>query len=208
MSNFTALGSIMAIHLAAVISPGPNFLVVSQTSVRDSRRAGLLSASGVALAAVVWSLAALVGVSLLFEKAAWLYSGLKLLGGAYLVYLGVQSWRHAGVPLEARAGVPETQASPWRTVRTGFVTNLTNPKSAVFFGSIFAALLSPSLPFWVRGAAVGVVFFNALCWYGFVATVFSTQRVQRLYVRAKRHLDRIVGGFFALLGLRLMLSSR
>lgn len=196
----------MAIHLAAVVSPGPNFLVVTQTAIRDSRAAGFLTASGVALASVLWAVAALIGVSVLFETAAWLYGGLKVVGGAYLVYLGVQSWRHAKVPVNLPTDVPIQTPSSLRAFRTGFVTNLTNPKAIVFFGSIFAALLAPSLPLWLRGAAVGVVFLNALCWYMFVATVFSVPGVQRAYARAKVHIDRIVGGFFALLGLRLMLG--
>lgn len=208
VSYLAILGSIMAIHLAVVISPGPNFLIVTQMSIRDSRHAGLLSALGVALAAALWSSAALFGVSILFETVTWLYGTLKLLGGAYLVYLGIQSWRNAKEPLVSSVEEPAQASSKWRSFRAGFVTNLTNPKSAVFFGSIFAALLSPSLPIWMQGAAVGIVVFDALCWYMLLAVVFSTQKAQSVYAQAKRHIDRAVGGFLALLGLRLMLSSR
>lgn len=208
MSYFAVLGSVMAIHLAAVISPGPNFLIVTQLSIRDSRYSGLFSAWGVVLASVIWSSAALVGVSVLFETATWLYVALKLLGGAYLVYLGVQGWRNSNKPVISNVEELARPPSKWRAFRMGFITNLTNPKAVIFFGSIFAALLAPSLPAWVRGAAVGIVFFNALCWYMLVAVVFSTRKVQHVYAQAKRHIDRAVGGFLALLGLRLMLSSR
>ena len=208
MSYLTLLGTIMAIHLAAVVSPGPSFLVISQTSIRDTRRYGLISAAGVALGSALLAVAALFGVSVLFETAAWLYGALKLLGGAYLVYLGVQSWRHAKEPLVARAEGPVGHNTPWRAFRTGFLTNLTNPKAVVFFGSIFASLLTPSLPLWVRGAAVGVILFNNLWWFALVAVLFSTSKVQRAYARAKHHIDRVVGGLLALIGLRLMFTSR
>lgn len=208
MSYLAILGSVMAVHLAAVVSPGPNFLVVAQTSVGASRYSGLAAALGVALAAPLWAAAALFGVSVLFEAAPWFYGLLKLLGGAYLVYLGVGSWRRAREPLVAGGDATGRAPSGWRAFRLGFLTNLTNPKSAVFFGSIFSVLLPPELPLGVRVAAVGVVFANASCWYLVVATLFSAGRVQRLYVGAKRHIDRAVGGFFALLGLGLMFSSR
>ena len=207
VSYLGLLGGIMAVHLAAVISPGPNFLVITQTSIRDSRYSGLSSAAGVAAASALWATVALLGISVLFETMTWLYSLLKLLGGVYLVYLGVQSWRHSKKPL-LLSEAPLANHSARRAFRTGFLTNLTNPKAAVFFGSIFAALLSPSLPAWVRGAAVGVVFFNALWWYALVAVVFSARKIQQAYAKAKRYLDRAVGGFLALLGLRLVLSSR
>ena len=208
MSHLALLGSIMALHLAAVVSPGPNFIIVTQASIRSTRRSGLVSASGVALASASWAVAALSGVSVLFETAAWLYATLKLLGGAYLVYLGVQSWRHAKEPLVINVTEPVKNDSSWHSFRIGFMTNLTNPKAVVFFGSIFAALLTPSLPLWVRAMAVGVVFFNALWWYSLVAVMFSVVKVQRAYARAKRHIDRVVGGFLALLGFRLMFPSR
>lgn len=207
MSYLAVLGSVMAVHLAAVMSPGPNFLVVTQTSVSASRYSGLAAALGVALAAPLWAAAALFGVSVFFEAAPWLYRLLKLFGGAYLVYLGVQSWRHAREPL-AGGDVAGRAPSGWRAFRLGFLTNLTNPKSAIFFGSIFSALLSPDLPLWVRMAAIGVVFADAFCWYLVVATLFSARRVQRAYVGAKRCIDRAVGGFLALLGLKLVFSSR
>lgn len=201
----TILGSILAVHLVAMISPGPNFFVVTQTSVTRSRREGVLSALGVAAAAALWSGAAVLGVSLLFETTAWLYAVVKVLGGAYLIYLGLRSWRRAGMLLAAPAQV-RTPPSGWRAFRVGFTTNLTNPQSVVFFGSIFAALLPAGSPVWLRAAAVGVVVFNALWWHLTLALAFSTRRVQGVYGALKRPLDYLLGGVLVLLGARLVLS--
>ena len=204
MSYLTVLLSVMAVHVVAMVSPGPNFLVVTQTAIGHSRREGVLTALGVACAAFLWSSAALLGVSLLFETTAWLYRGMKLLGGAYLIYLGVQSWRYAGRPPLLSAETP--LGSSWRLFRLGFVTNLTNPKSAIFFSSIFATLLPAQLPFWVRAAAVGVIVFDALWWHVVLAFTFSTRPAQQFYIKAKRSLDRFTGAFLVLVGARLMLS--
>nr|MDQ3397967.1 LysE family transporter [Deinococcota bacterium] len=141
-SYFAVLVSIMAVHAIAMISPGPNFFIVTQTAISHSRRNGVFVAFGIACAAALWSSAALLGLNLLFERASWLYQGVRVLGGAYLLYLGVQSWHYASHPLAVTAKVLVTP-SGWQSFRTGFITNLTNPKSVVFFGGMFAALLPP-----------------------------------------------------------------
>jgi len=88
----------------------------------------------------------------------------------------------------------------------GFITNLTNPQSVVFFGSIFAALLPAGAPVWLRAAAVGVIVFDALWWHLTLALAFSTRRAQGLYARVKRPLDYLLGGVLVLLGVRLVFA--
>src|SRR5690349_4105243 len=99
MSYLVALAGIGAVQLMAAMSPGPAFLVVSRISVGESRRAALGAAFGVATAAFIWAVAATLGMHILLAEAAWLYGTLKLIGGIYLVWLGIQSWRHATSPL-------------------------------------------------------------------------------------------------------------
>lgn len=197
--------SILAVHFLAMVSPGPNFLIVTQTAISRSRREGLLTAVGVACAAVFWSGAALLGLQLLFETTTWFYRVVKVLGGAYLVYLALTMWLGAGRMPTSALGVAASPSN-WRAFRTGFVTNITNPKSAVFFGSIFASFLPPNLPAWVRAAAMGLIVFNVLWWHLALALTFSAPPAQRVYLRAKRGLDYLTGSFLLLVGVRLMLS--
>ena len=207
MSYVVVLLSVMAVHSVVMISPGPTFLVVTQTSISRSRREGVWTALGVACAAFLWSAAALLGVSLFLETTAWLYQGMKLLGGAYLIYLGIKSWRSAGKQPKSAAEASPT-ASGRRSFRIGFITNLSNPKAVIFFSSIFASLLPPHLPLWMRAAAVGVIVFDALCWHVALALAFSTRPAQQLYTKAKRTLDYVAGGFLILIGTRLVLVRK
>lgn len=206
MSYVIVLLSVMAVHMVVLISPGPAFFVVTQTSISRSRREGVLTALGVSCAALLWSSAALLGVSLFLETTAWLYQGMKLLGGAYLIYLGFKSWRNAGKKPSSAVETSPT-SSGWRSFRVGFITNLSNPKAVIFFGSIFASLLPPHLPLWMRAAAVGVIVFDALWWHVALALTFSTHPAQQLYAKAKRTLDYIAGGFLLFVGTRLVLSK-
>ena len=203
------LGSIFAVHVLAMISPGPNVLVVTQTAISQTRRAGIGTALGVAIGSTIWSSAALFSLSVVFAQFAWLYGGLKLLGGVYLLYLGIRLWRAADHrPPAPSSSTHTTVHTDWQAFRLGLLTNLTNPKAVVFFGSIFAALLTPALPLWVRLAAIGIVAVDATGWHVALACFFSTRRAQQIYRRIKGWLDRAAGVALAFLGLRLMLPSR
>lgn len=210
MNYAVVLGGIFAVHVLAMISPGPNVLIVTQTAICHTRRAGILTALGVAIGSAVWSSAALFGLSVVFAQFAWLYGGLKVLGGMYLLYLGFRLWRaadqHPLVP--PSSSTHATVRTDWQALRLGLLTNLTNPKAVIFFGSIFAALLAPALPMWVKLAAVVIILVDAIGWHVALACFFSTRHIQYVYRHIKRWIDRTAGVALALLGLRLMLPSR
>jgi threonine efflux protein len=206
-SYLFTLAGIGAVQLMAAMSPGPSFLVITRISVGESRRVALAAAFGVANAALFWAIAATLGVHVLLAEAAWLYGALKLAGGAYLVWLGIQAWRHAGM-----ASAPTTSSTlrmncrqAWRL---GFSTNLANPKVIVFYGSIFVALFAPDTPGWARIAALLIVAANESWWFALVALLFSSRPAQAAYRRARRWIDRATGAVMMIFGLRLILNAR
>jgi len=209
MDMVWTLAGVGAAHLLATISPGPSFLMVARAAVGQSRAAGLMAALGMGLGSLVWALAALFGLDLLFRAAPWLYLAMKLLGAGFLLFIAVQLWRHAGrSPIEA----PSSAGSPsrglpqgrLRSLRLGLLTQLSNPKVAVFFGSIFVTLLPPERPSWVTPALLTIVFANELLWFAMVACAFSVARLRAGYLALKRWIDRLAGAFLAALGLRLI----
>jgi threonine efflux protein len=201
----TILAGIAAIHWAALISPGPNFLLISQASSSESRRVGLWTALGVVIGTIVWATTALLGVSVIFSRFVWLFKGMKFLGGAYLVYLGVRAWLGATKPVRPEQ-TGHSAPSHWFALRRGFLTHITNPKTTLFYAGIFATTLTPGLPAWVKAAAFGVVLADSLIWHSTLALVFSTDRAQRAYLRAKRWVDRITGTVMTAFGAVLALE--
>ena len=210
MDTAVALAGLALAHLLAVISPGPSLLVVARTSVAHARASGTLVACGLGLGTLIWSTAALFGLSVLFRLAPWLYAGLKVAGAAYLIYIAVMLWRGAGEPLPVAAddGGAPAAPRPLASVRLGLLTQLANPKVAVFFGSIFVTLLPAQPSPAVIAAVLAIVVANEIGWYAFVAHAFSVRRVRRAYARAKRWIDRTTGTFLGLLGLRLAVEGR
>ena len=206
MDFLLVLVTIFFAHMIMMISPGPNVLLVSQVAASQSRAAGLQVAFGVVTAAVTWACLALFGLSVIFEQVVWLYFALKILGGAYLVYLGIKSWRSASKPLVVtKTGVIRSKRSLYLQ---GLATNLSNPKSLIFFGSFFAALIPATAPLGVKVGAVAVIGFNVIWWYVFLALAMSLGRVQRGYAAIKTWLDRVIGVLFVSIGLRLAFSGR
>jgi RhtB (resistance to homoserine/threonine) family protein len=209
MNHAAMLGSIFAVHVLAMLSPGPNVLIVAQTALSHTRRAGIIMALGIATGSIIWSSIALFSLNAVFAQFAWLYGGLKLLGGMYLLYLGIKLWRTADHnPLIPPSSTPAVLYTDWQAFRLGLLTNLTNLKAVVFFGGIFAALLTPALPMWTRLAAISLIAIDATGWHVALACFFSTRRSQQVYRRIKRWVDRVAGASLAFLGLRLMLPSR
>ena len=202
MSPSSTLLTIAAIHIAAMASPGPNVLLVTQTAMAHSRRRALAVAAGVATGALLLAAGAALGLGLLIGQVAWLRVAVQLAGGAYLIFIGVQTWRGAQDPPPSPGGTPG-DGGLLRDYRRGLLTNLTNPKAAVFFGSILAPALDAGVSDAVRLAAVALIAFNALWWHCLLAVVFSLPGVQRGYGRVKPVVDRVVGGLLALLGARL-----
>lgn len=208
MTYAIVLASVLVVHVLAMLSPGPNVLVVSQTAAGRSRRAGVFVALGIASGAGLWSAAALLGLNALFARFGWLYGALTTLGGLYLLYVAFKLWRGAGHPLvldPTKGGV--AAQTEWQAYRLGLLTNLTNPKALVFYGGMFAALLAPDLPAWVSAAAFAIIVVDSTAWHVALACLFSTERTQRFYRRVKGGVERTAAAALAALGIRLMLPA-
>jgi threonine efflux protein len=204
MAPSTLLLSLFVADLAAAATPGPNFLAVTETAIHRSRRCAAAVVAGLATANLAWATAVNLGLSALFEIAPRLYWGMKLFGGGYLIYLGIQLWM-----TDRDAVVRDRVAvfgSPRDAYFRGLLTGLSNPKSLVYFGSIFTVFLAPGSPGWMRFAAVAIVLFNTVLWYGSVAVLFSRATVQRAYARIRRPVDRVAGTLMAAFGVRIALE--
>jgi threonine/homoserine/homoserine lactone efflux protein len=187
-------------------SPGPSFVMVVRTAVAKSRRHGLAAAFGMGIGGLAFCLLALFGLQAVFDRADWLYIAFKLAGGLYLLFLAARIWRHAAAPLDvALRGANETDA--FRSFALGLATQLSNPKTLVFYGSVFAALMPRHLPLWGYLVLPPVVMAIETGWYTLVALTFSLPRPRAVYLRWKRWVDRCAAMVMGGLGFKLILSS-
>lgn len=196
--------AIALLSLMAAVSPGPAVLLAARTGVTEGMRTGAFLAAGIGAGAVVWASAALFGLTLLFQLAPALLLGLKIVGGAYLLWMAWHLWRDADQPIVADTGrPPRTAASAFRL---GLLTQLANPKPAVMFSAIFVGTVPPGTPLVVLIALLTVVFLNETLWNILVARIFSLDRTRAGYLRLKGGIDRTFGGLLAILGVKIAVT--
>nr|WP_255568755.1 LysE family transporter [Neoroseomonas alba] len=198
-----SLLTLAGMHILMAMLPGPNTVVVTWLSATTSRGAGLRATAGIVIASLVWVVLSLFGVGTLLLQAGELYAALRLIGAAYLVYVGAKMLR-AGMQAPPESGPAARPALAGRSpFMAGLLTTLSNPKSAVFWTSAFLVAVPPHAPGWLYGAIVAVIAVQSTLWYGAVAMLLSTEVAKRSYLRVARWLDLIAGGVMVALGLRL-----
>jgi RhtB (resistance to homoserine/threonine) family protein len=206
MYEITLLAALAGAFIVLIISPGPNFLVITQLSFSQSRQQGICAGLGVASGSIIWALLACTGLGLVFQQLPWTQPALQLLGGAYLIWLGSKSLRNAGAQPKPRNLGELGIGSLGRAYRFGLLTNMTNPKALAFYTSVFTTVSTPGLPMWVRTAGVSIIAVLAISWFVLLATLFSIPAVQARYQRMKKTVDIITGLFMVGFGLRLLVG--
>jgi threonine efflux protein len=206
-SDLAILPAVFAVHVAAMITPGPNVLVVTRTAATTARRLALLTALGVTAGAVIWSVGAAVGLQAIFENVPIAPRLVQLAGGAYIVWIGIRLWLstfRSNADSRVKEAAPNTATSAFRL---GLLTNLSNPKSLVFYGSVFATLLGPNPSTTLRIAAVSLLIADAFVWHMGLATVFSTPPVRSGYLLIQTAVDRIAGAILLVIGSSLIATD-
>ena len=199
-SLVAVLFPIAMIQFVGWATPGPNHLTIITASVTAGRSAGIRAAMGIAAGALTWSLIAVSGIAVVFQLMPPFYVGLRLVGAAYLIYLGVNAFRSA-----KRGGVFKLQpekVSPATTApfRTAFLVMMTNPKAVLFFGSILTAFIPADGSGWLMliiAAQVGVV---AALLNTFAALFFSSPPIMRGFQAASYPMSMVFGVLFVGLG--------
>jgi threonine/homoserine/homoserine lactone efflux protein len=207
MQELSALLGIVAALTVGVVSPGPSFVMVARTAICSSRSEGLAAAFGMGAGGVVYAMAALFGLQGLLLAVPSLYLALKVVGGLYLAYLGLRIWASAKQALVVTGLAPGTSTTILKSFALGFTTQVSNPKAAIVYASVFAAFLPTAQSLGFDLALVALVFAIETGWYAIVALVLSSDRPREAYLRYKSWVDRLAGGVLLTLGLKLVSSA-
>jgi len=178
-----------------------------KTAIGQNRRSALFAALGTSTGTILWGLSGFFGIALLFKTAPWIYLSLKLLGGTYLIYLGLKL-----IISNTRPGFNHSVSFPTNIdsiqgYKLGLLTNLSNPKTAAFVTSLFAATMPSDAPFWLGFMSVALMSLISILWYTSVAYVFSLDRFRRLYLNSRIWIERFAGAIFIGFGMKLVTSE-
>lgn len=208
MDFWQGLLIITGVHLLACMSPGPDFVLVSQQALNRGRAAGVLTALGIAAGFGVHIVYSVLGLVTLAAQSAPLLTAVKIGGGLYLIYIGFKGLRAKaeGETVEIRAG--KSAAEPVsKIVWRGVLCNVLNPKAVVYMLSLFTVVLSPDTPMWQMAAYGAWMTLLLFVWFALVALMLSLPAVSRRFQKAGYWIDRICGGALALLGVKVMSGS-
>jgi threonine/homoserine/homoserine lactone efflux protein len=194
----TELIAVALITILAVVSPGPDFAMVTRYSYLYGRRIGLICAAGIALGVQVHVFYTMFGVSLLARHAQSVLQGVKLAGACYLAYMGWKTFFNrtpVDRDLTARPAISGRQA-----LYSGFLTNALNPKTTLFVVSTYTQLVSPGTPLaWQFGYGLFMSFAHWL-WFSAVAWSISSPLLRQTLLDHQRTADRVVGAVLMALG--------
>ncbi|AWC78331.1 MULTISPECIES: threonine export protein RhtC [Serratia] len=199
--------TVALVHLIALMSPGPDFFFVSQTAASRSRREAMMGVVGISLGIVVWAGVALMGLHLILQKMAWLHQIIMVGGGIYLCWMGWQLLRSARAqqaPPAAEAQVALPKAG--RSFIRGFLTNLSNPKAVIYFGSVFSLFVGDSVGAGARWGLFLLIVAETFVWFSLVAVVFALPAMRRGYQRLAKWIDGAAGVLFTGFGLHLIFT--
>jgi RhtB (resistance to homoserine/threonine) family protein len=210
MSPYSVIVGATLIWLAAVISPGPNFLVVSRLALSRSRRSAIGATVGIAVGSLIYAALTMFGLSVLIPRFAWLGDTIRIAGGAYLVWLGIQAWRARPEALNNPTATTEVRdmTSLLLGPRVGFLTEITNPKGIAFFLGLFAAAIPVATPLWAKLAVLSAGGVIEVGWYMAVAFALSSGPMLAGYEKVRRAVDRLLGTLLIAIGLKIALDAR
>ncbi len=197
--------ALATIHIFAIISPGPEFLLISRQTLAQGKRVGFLCLFGTLIGQCIHIGYSAFGVAELVSGSLTVLWAIKIIGGAYLIYLGISALksRPQNKEEETTALAPITGR---RSVWDGFLCDLLNPKATLYYVSIFTFMLSPELSASQISTCIALMFFIHMGWFVLVILLLSNPKINRLYKSFTLWIDRVLGGAMVAVGLRIMFA--
>jgi threonine/homoserine/homoserine lactone efflux protein len=205
------LGGFLAVSALLIVIPGPDMALVARNSLRGGRRSGIATGVGVFSGLVVWTVAASVGLAAMLRASEPAFVTLKVSGCVYFVYLGVRSLLDAlrGTGVRAARQANGRDSSSRISIRQGLLSNLGNPKIAVFFTSFLPQFVPAHHPPFVALLTLGLLFcVLTLAWLTVYSVLVESAGDLLRRSSIRRALDGLTGAVLIGLGARLALERR
>ena len=203
------LAAFLAVAAVVIVTPGPDTALTIRNTLLGGRRAGIFTAVGVSSGQATWTIATAAGVAALLAASEPAFVAVKVVGSAYLVWLGLTAIVNACRRRARTAGAPARGSlRPWTALRQGLLSNLGNPKMAAFFPSLLPQFAPQEHPFAML-LLLGLVFcLMTLAWL--TAYAFAVARAGDFLnrPRIRRAVEAVTGAVLVALGLRLATERR
>ena len=196
--------SVIAFFMA--ISPGSDFVMVTRNSISYGRKSGIYSALGISAAIWIHVAYSIAGLAVIISNSIVLFSILKYLGAVYLIYIGWKTFTSKSI-----VSVDENKSiqniSNFEAFKTGFISNVLNPKTTIFFLSIFTQVVTLDTPIWVQLVYGIIISLAHLLWFIVVTYMFTHKVLLTKFYKSKKIIERVIGVVLIGFGLKVAFAS-
>ncbi len=208
MEHLIIIGTIVGIHILALISPGPDFIMAIKNSLQYSRRMGIMTSIGFGLGIAVHVTYCLAGLAIVISQSILVFNVIKLFGAGYLIYIGIKSIFSKSSAMDIKAVEKDKQITSWQAIKMGFLTNILNPKVTLFFLGLFSFVVKPETPKTVVGVVSIIMVLNTILWFSLVSIFFTQTRVRKAFEKFQGIFNKAFGGLLILLGIKIALAKK
>jgi len=199
--------AVLTITVLTIVIPGPDFFVVARNSISYNRRSGIFTTFGVAAAVWIHVSYTLAGIGIILTKSIVLFTVVKYLGAAYLIYLGWQCLRSQ--PQDSIQYSKQSRSiSDYASFKMGFVNNALNPKATLFFLSVFTQVVSIETPMVVQVIYGATISLACLVWFSLVAIFLNHRKVKSAFERAHSYFEKFMGVVLITFGIKVALATK
>lgn len=198
--------TICCLHFIAQLSPGPDVLLIARSAASTSRANALKIIAGISVGIVVWVVLTLAGFTVLIDQFPWIQQVLMAVGGAFLAKMGwgmlkggLQAFKQRNVTTDDSIIVNE----PKSYFMLGLFTNLSNPKTLIYFSSVFSLALSSSASDYLKSQLAVIIPLQTFITFALLMLLISQPKIKVLYQRAGSYIDLISGALFLIFAIWL-----
>ena len=203
--------TVVMAHLIALLSPGPDFILVVKSGIRNTTKNAIGVAFGIASANAIYIILCLIGVGAILASSIVVMTVIKVLGGIFLIYIAFMALKSKrkdydfiNQSIEQRS---PNQSSFIKEFSTGFLSGILNPKNPLFYLSLFSLVLNNNVSVWLKVGLGTWMTCIVFVWDAFIILVLSQERVKRVFSRIAFYVDKLAGTILGFVGLKLLQSA-
>lgn len=198
-------------HFLALISPGPDFVILVKSAVKNESKKAIGVALGISIANALYIALCLIGIGSLLATSVYIMIGLKVAGGLFLIYLAVQALRAKKsdyASLSAQVNVNEKQETTlFKEFIVGFMSGILNPKNILFYLSLFTVVLTKDVSLTFK-IILGVWMSSLVfIWDSAIVFLLSGDNVRRKFAKLSYYIDKVTGAILGLVGLAIVKNA-
>lgn len=205
LDGWALFGAVASAHALGVMSPGPDFAMVTRQSLALGRAAGVWTAAGIGSGILFHVAYGLFGLRWLTQKLPWSLDAIALAGAAFLVWMGLQALRAQPQAIQDDTTQPAQRGDGWRNYGIGLATNLLNPKATLFFVALFTTIVAGPVSTTMMALLAIWLPLSTFAWFATVALMLSHPGLRRGLRRHAHRIDHAMGAVLVLLGSAVIL---